>query len=260
MYEYIQYDVTEGIAKIVLDRPDVLNAFHEEMIAELVAALIDSQERDDVYSIVLTGAGRGFCTGADISSMGDSDQQTRQEAGKHLWAIQNVVRQLHKGPKPSVAAINGPALGAGCDFALACDMRIIEEDAYMREQFVNIGLVPGDGGGWLLPRLVGEAKAKEYILTGKNITPEAAEDMGLVVKVVEPNTAEEAAMELAEELRDKPALAVQRSKLLIDVTQSYEEYGQAAIEAQWAAKNHPEHTEAITALREDREPNFDREY
>jgi enoyl-CoA hydratase/carnithine racemase len=259
MYDNVQYDVTNGIAKIVLDRPDVLNAFHDEMIAEIVAALIDAHDREDVYSILLTGAGRGFCSGADVSNMGDRDR-TRQEAAEHLWAVQNVVRQLYHGPKPSVAAINGPALGAGCDFALACDMRIIEEDAYMREQFVNIGLIPGDGGGWLLPRLVGEAKAKEYILTGKDITPEAAEDMGLVVEIVEPGAALDAGRELAEELRNKPAAAMQRGKHLIDGTQSYEEYGQAAIEAQWAVTNDPEHSEAVTALREGREPDFNREY
>lgn len=259
MHNNIQYNVTDGIAKIILDRPDVLNAFTDEMIAEIVDALMDAQTREDVYSILLTGAGRGFCSGADISNMG-GDDRNRQEAAEHLWAVQNVVRQLYHGPKPSVAAINGPALGAGCDFALACDLRVIEEDAYMREQFVNIGLIPGDGGGWLLPRLVGEAKAKEYILTGKDITPDAAEEMGLVVEVVEPDTAVDAAQELAEALRDKPAPAMQRGKHLINGTQSYEEYGQAAIEAQWEVTGHPEHTEAVSSLRESREPDFDREY
>lgn len=259
MFENVQYDVKDGIAKLVLDRPDVLNAFHDEMIAEIVAALMDAHDREDVYSILLTGAGRGFCSGADISEMGGRDR-TRQEAAEHLWAVQNVVRQLNQGPKPSVAAINGPALGAGCDFALACDIRIIEEDAYLREQFINIGLIPGDGGGWLLPRLVGEAKAKEYILTGKDITPEDAEDMGLVVEIVKPGEALDAGMTIAKTLRDKPAAAMQLGKHLIDGTQSYEEYGQAAIEAQWTATNDPEHTEAVTALREGREPNFNREY
>lgn len=258
-YQYLNYDTSEGIAEIVLDRPDVLNAFHGEMIDELVAALADAQSDDSVYVLLLTGAGRGFCSGADVSNMGDDDSDPQENATR-LWNVQNVVRHLYHGPKPTVAAVNGPALGAGCDFALACDLRIIEEDAYLREQFVNIGLVPGDGGGWLLPRLVGEAKAKEYILTGKDITPEAAAELGLVVDVVESGTSLEEARELAVELREKPEAAMQRTKELIDATQSYEDYAQAAIEAQQAARSHPEHEEAVRALREGRDPEFDREY
>lgn len=258
-YEHIGYDATEGIAEIVLDRPDVLNAFHADMIDELVTALADAQADDDVYVLVLTGAGRGFCSGADVGGMGGRDR-SRLEDATRLWKVQNVVRHLYHGPKPTIAAVNGPALGAGCDFALACDLRIMEKDAYLREQFVNIGLVPGDGGGWLLPRLVGEAKAKEYVLTGKDITPSAAEDLGLVVDVVESGSSRDAARELAVDLRDKPAVAMQRSKELLDATQSYEEYAQAAIEAQWEARMDPEHSEAVSALREDRDPAYDRTY
>ena len=92
---------------------------------------------------------------------------------------------LREAATPSVAAVNGPAVGAGCDFALACDVRIVGPEASLREGFVNVGLVPGDGGAWLLPRLVGEAKAKEYLLTGREITPEAAVDMGLAVEEVD---------------------------------------------------------------------------
>jgi len=258
-YEYIDYTVRDGCAEIVLDRPDILNAFNNEMVQEIVLALIDAQSNDGVYSILLTGRGRGFCSGADISNMGEGDSDPLTSA-EHLWHVQNVVRYLYHGSKPSVAAVNGPALGAGCDFALACDLRIVEEDAYFREQFVNIGLVPGDGGGWLLPRLVGEAKAKEYILTGKDITPEAAEEMGLVVDVVDSGESMEAGRELANDLRDKPAKAMQNSKDLIDLNQSYEEYAQAAIVAQREATNHPEHAEAVRAVREDRAPDYDRGY
>lgn len=258
-YKYLQYDVTDGYAEIVMDRPDILNAFHDEMIQELIHALTDAQSNDSVYAIVLTGTGRAFCSGADVSNMGDGDR-SQLEAAEHLWRVQNVVRALYHGDKPTVAAVNGPAIGAGCDFALACDLRVIEEDAFMREQFVNIGLVPGDGGGWLLPRLVGEAKAKEYILTGRDITPTDAEDMGLVVDVVDSGGSLEAARELAAELRDKPAPAMQHCKDLLDVTQSYEEYAQRAIEAQWEVTNHPEHVEAVNALQENRKPDFDREY
>jgi enoyl-CoA hydratase/carnithine racemase len=259
-YEHIDYAVTEGRAEIVLNRPDILNAFHDAMIEEVVLALMDAHTDGRVYSILLTGAGRAFCSGADVTNMGEDSDSTRLTAAEHLWKVQNVVRYLYHGPKPTVAAINGPAIGAGCDFALACDLRVMEEDAFLREQFVNIGLVPGDGGGWLLPRLVGESKAKEYILTGKDITPSEAADAGLVVEVVESGASRTAGRDLADVLCDKPAAAMQNSKSLVGFDRSFEEYGQAAIEAQWEVTNDPEHDEAIRALREGRDPDFNRTY
>lgn len=259
-YEYIDYTVAEGRAEIVLNRPDILNAFHDEMIEEIVLALMDAHNDERVFAIMLTGAGRAFCSGADVTNMGEEGGDSQLTAAEHLWKVQNVVRYLYHGPKPTVAAVNGPALGAGCDFALACDLRVMEEDAFLREQFVNIGLVPGDGGGWLLPRLVGEAKAKEYVLTGKDITPEEASDAGLVVEVVESGESKSAARTLTNELRDKPARAMQNTKDLVGFGRSFEEYAQAAIEAQWEVTNHPEHDEAIRALQEDRDPDFDRPY
>ena len=254
----IDYTVTDGRAEIVLSRPEVLNAFTSEMVVDLNLALTEAHEDDDVYAIVLTGEGRGFCTGADTNDLAES--QDRFSAAAGLWNVQNVVRQLYYGPKPTVAAVNGPALGAGCDFALACDLRVMNEEAYLREQFVNIGLIPGDGGGWLLPRLVGESKAKEYILTGKDITSEEAEDVGLVVEVVPDGQTMDAARELADELVQRPAKSMQNCKELIDGTQSFEDYAQAAIDRQWECQNDPEQTEAITALNEGRQPDYGREY
>jgi enoyl-CoA hydratase/carnithine racemase len=257
-YDYIECSVENGIAEIMLDRPDVLNAFTPDMKEEMADAIREAQDDDDVYVIILSGKGRGFCSGADISGMGG--ERSRLDAATGLWEVQDVNRQLHDGPKPTIAAVNGPAIGAGCDFALACDLRVMSESATMRQQFVNIGLVPGDGGGWHLPRLIGESKAKEFILTGRDITAEDAEDVGLVIDVVADGETLEAARDLAVEIRDKPAAAVQESKDLIDVTQSYQDYGQAAIEAQWRVRNDPEHGEAVSALREDRDPEFNRDY
>ncbi len=259
-YEYVDYTVTDGRAEIVLNRPDVLNAFHDAMVEEILLALFDAYSDERVFVILLTGEGRAFTSGADVTDMGEEGDRNRLESAEHLWKVQNVVRYLYHGPKPSVAAINGPALGAGCDFALACDLRVMAEDAFLREQFVNIGLVPGDGGGWLLPRLVGEAKAKEYILTGKDITPDDALESGLVTDVVESEDVRAVGRELANDLRDKPAGAMRHCKDLVGFERSFEDYSQDAIDAQWEVRNHPEHDEAIRALREDREPNFDRPY
>lgn len=256
--EHVEYTVSDGRAEIVLNRPDKLNAFHGEMIEELVLALMDAEANDDVYAVVLTGAGRGFCSGADVTSMGENDANDQLASADGLWKVQNVVRYLYASAKPTIAGVNGPALGAGCDFALACDLRVMEENAYLREQFVNIGLVPGDGGGWLLPRLVGEAKAKEYILTGRDITPNEALDMGLVMEVVEDGESHTVAREIANELRDKPAKAMQHCKDLVGLDRSFEEYARDAIEAQWEVRNDPEHDEAIRALRDGTDPEYDR--
>lgn len=258
MYDHVEYTTSAGIATITLDRPEVYNAFHHEMILELNDALHRSNSADDVYAIVLTGAGDGFCSGADVGTMPDWDAQAPEDYAAHLWAVQNIVRRLRSMSTPSVAAVNGPAIGAGADFALACDARFFANDAFLREGFVRIGLVPGDGGGWLLPRLIGEAKAKEYLLTGKDITASAAVDIGLAVDQTDTPLA--AAEEFARELRDLPATAVQHTKRLIDPDQSFSDYCERAIEYQWDCVNDPEHKEAIAAFNEDRAPNYDRDY
>ncbi|QFU84669.1 enoyl-CoA hydratase/isomerase family protein [Natronorubrum aibiense] len=259
MYDDIQYEATEGIATITIDRPDVLNAFRERTIAELNDALRTANADDSVYVVVLTGADGGFCAGADVTEMADwHEELSREEYAGYLWSVQNVVRQLLAMETPSIAAVGGPAIGAGCDFALACDLRVVGPDALFREGFVRVGLIPGDGGAWLLPRLIGESKAKEYLLTGRDITPEDAVDLGLAVELAsDPN---DAALELATELLDLPAHAVRRTNALVDSEQSFEDYCERAIEYQWECVNDDEHHEAIAAFSENRAPAFDREY
>lgn len=259
MPEDIRYETSGGIATITIDRPEVHNAFRRETILELNEVLREAASDEGVYVIILTGAEGGFCAGADITEMPDwSEEMTEEEYAGYLWAVQNVVRQLRNSEKPSIAAVGGPAVGAGCDFALACDLRLVGPDSFLREGFVRVGLVPGDGGSWLLPRLIGEAKAKEYLLTGKDITPRDAVDLGLAVDLVDDPV--ERAGELAEELLALPALAVRRTNALVDPEQSFEEYCERAIAYQWECVNDPEHAEAIAAFGEKREPEYDREY
>jgi len=255
MYDDVRYDTDDGIATVTIDRPDVYNAFREATVAELNDALRRASEDDDVYAVVLTGAGDGFCAGADVTTMPDWTEGTYEEYAAFLWGIQNVVRQLRTMRKPTVAAVNGPAIGAGCDFALAADLRYVGESAVLREGFVRVGLVPGDGGAWLLQRLVGRARAMEYLLTGKDITPEAAEEMGLGPVTPDPKTEARAA---AARMRDLPVEAVWRTKDLADPSLSFEDYCRKAIEHQWACVNDPEHAEAVAAFREDRDPEYDR--
>lgn len=258
MYEDVQYDTDDGIATITIDRPDVMNAFRERTILELNAAIRDAQEDDGVYVVVLTGAGGAFCAGADTTDMPDWGEQAKEDYAGYLWGVQNVVRQLRSMAKPSIAAVPGPAVGAGCDFALACDMRVVGPDGFFREGFVRVGLIPGDGGAWLLPRLIGESAAKRYLLTGRDIEPDDAVDLGLAVEQAEDPLA--AADELAEELLGLPATAVRHTNELIDPEQGFEAYCERAIEYQWNCVNDPEHHEAVAAFNEKREPSYDRDY
>lgn len=258
-HDHIDYTVTDGRAEIVLDRPAVYNAFTPEMLVALNEALVEAMHDDDVYVVLLTGRGDGFCSGADVTGMDDrDDRESKFRYGAHLWKVQYVDRLLYFGPKPTVAAVNGPAVGAGSDFALACDFRIMSEDAYLRPNFVKLGLVPGDGGGWLLPRLVGESKAKEYLMTGRDIDPAAAEDLGLVVDIVPPTDTLPTARDLVNELRDKPVTAMRNTKELIDVSRSFSEYAAEAHERQWECVTDAEHREAVQAFKESREPEFER--
>jgi len=258
MYEEVQYEAEDGIATITIDRPDVYNAFSPTTLGELNDAIRRAEGDDAVYVVILTGAGDAFCAGADVTEMPDWSDMRKEEYAGYLWTVQNVVRQLRRMAKPSIAAVGGPAIGAGCDFALACDLRVVAEDAILREGFVRVGLVPGDGGAWLLPRLVGEAKAREYLLTGMDIDAEEAVDIGLAADRTDDALA--GARDLAEELLSLPATAVRNTNRLVDPTMTFEDYCERAIEYQWECVNDPEHEEAIAAFNEDREPAFDREY
>jgi enoyl-CoA hydratase/carnithine racemase len=258
MYEEVQYEAEDGIATITIDRPDVYNAFSPTTLGELNDAIRRAEGDDAVYVVILTGAGDAFCAGADVTEMPDWSDMRKEEYAGYLWTVQNVVRQLRRMAEPSIAAVGGPAIGAGCDFALACDLRVVAGDALLREGFVRVGLVPGDGGAWLLPRLVGEAKAREYLLTGMDIDAEEAVDIGLAANRADDALAR--ARDLAEELLSLPATAVRNTNRLVDPTMTFEDYCERAIEYQWECVNDPEHEEAIAAFNEDREPAFDREY
>jgi 2-(1,2-epoxy-1,2-dihydrophenyl)acetyl-CoA isomerase len=255
MYDHVSYEESDGIAKLEIDRPDVYNAFTPQTIDELNDAL-QRAEQDEIFALTLTGAGEGFCTGADISAMPDWAELSKDEYASFLRDVQSVVQRLQGSAVPSVAAVDGPAVGAGCDFALACDARFIDPDAFLREGFVRVGLVPGDGGAWLLPKLIGESKAREYLLTGDDITASDADDLGLVVDVTSEPL--QAAIDFAERIRDLPATAVQRTNQLIDMESTFDEHCEQAIDYQWECVNDPEHEEAVAALREDRQPSYDR--
>lgn len=208
----LEYTVADGIGTILLNRPHRKNAFTIEMIDQWARILVEARTDPDVRVIVLTGAGDAFCSGVDLSSM-DGDRPSPLQRKEHLTDhIHRVPYALEDLDKPVIAAINGAAVGAGMDMALMCDMRIIARSARLSEGYIRVGLVPGDGGCYYLPRLVGQAKALELLLTGDFIGAEEAARIGIANHVVDDDDLIAATTRLARKLADAPPVAVRTIK------------------------------------------------
>lgn len=180
--KYVQIDLQNDVAILKIHRPEALNAMNLDVISELSRAIDLISVDQGIKVLIITGSGeRSFCAGADISYMVDIDAVT---AEKYASSAQSMLNKIEKMEKPVIAAINGFALGGGCELALVCDLRIASENAKMGQPEVTIGIPPGWGGTQRLLRIIGPAKAKEMIFTGKMISAQEAESMGLVNKVV----------------------------------------------------------------------------
>lgn len=235
-YDKIDYSVDAGRAEVFLNRPEVLNAYDDEMLVELDSCLEDAMNDDSVRVVVLSGRGQAFCSGVDLGKITDH-AQTRKRFEEHRARVDSVYRLLHKGSKPTIAAVNGSAVGAGFGFALSCDIRLVAEDAVMRDQHLNVGLPPSVGAGLLLPKLVGASKAREFVLISEEITPAEAADCGLARDVIKPGETMIAARELAERLSEKSATAMRGTIDLMNSSRSFEEYVRSASEWQWTCKD-----------------------
>jgi enoyl-CoA hydratase len=183
-YEFLTFDVSERIATVTVNRPDKLNALNDRVMGELGDAIREARERADVGAVLLTGAGRSFVAGADISELQDQNAtqgKARAERGQRTF------RLYETSPKPTLAAVNGFALGGGCELAMSCHIRIASEKAKFGQPEVKLGTVPGYGGTQRLPRLVGKGRALELLLTGDMIDAQEAYRIGLVNRVVAPD-------------------------------------------------------------------------
>ena len=184
MTDQLKFSVDDGIGRIVLNRPERMNAFTFEMIDAWRAAIEECRRDDAVKVVVVTGAGAAFCSGGDIVEMGDRLEQTPEQRKAELFdRIERIPLALEDLDKPVIAAVNGVATGAGMDMALMCDLRYAAQGARFAETYVNVGLVPGAGGAHFLPRLVGVSKALELFWTGDFIDAEEAMRIGIVNKV-----------------------------------------------------------------------------
>ena len=217
MSDEIRLEVAERIATITLNRPHRRNAFTRSMIDAWAAALADCRDREDVHVVVVTGAGKAFCSGGDIKDLmgeGLEREPVEQRAliGEHVHRIPLTLADMDK---PVIAAINGAAIGAGLDLALAMDLRFAAASARFAETYVKVGLAPGAGGAHWLPRLVGSAKALELLWTGDTIDAAEAERIGLINRVCPDDELMPQIMELARRLADGPTLAIRAIKRLV---------------------------------------------
>jgi enoyl-CoA hydratase/carnithine racemase len=212
-YRSIIYEKGGGKVTITLNRPRALNALNREIIDELFTALKEAAGDPQVKVLILTGAGRAFCFGADVSEFSRQiETGTSAPALLLLAKVQEIIRLLTGTPKPVIAALNGFATGLGLDLALACDLRIAAERAKLAEAFISMGLVPDGGGTFFLPRLVGLAKAAEMIFAGEPLSATEAERIGLLNRVVPAEELPKAIDILADKLIKSPSLALGLAK------------------------------------------------
>src|SRR4026209_76597 len=212
-YEHIVLTSTDGILTITLNRPEKLNAFIGHMRRDLAEALEEAGSDRGIRVVVITGAGRAFCAGGDVGFMADLiERRDTEEFSRLLGSARRVVTVIRQMTKPVIAAVNGLASGAGCNLALACDLRIASTAASFSQSFVKIGLHPDWGGTYFLPQLVSPNKACEMFFLGEAIGAEEALRLGIVNKVVPPNELSEATQELASRLRDAPPISIAAAK------------------------------------------------
>ncbi|MDQ1639974.1 MAG: hypothetical protein QOF62_3313 [Pyrinomonadaceae bacterium] len=258
---YEQIDVTDdnGISTITLNRPEKLNALAGHMRRDLAEALEAAGSDRTVHVVVITGVGRAFCSGGDVAAMADLiERQDADEFSRLLGSARRVVTAIRHMTKPVIASINGPAIGAGFNLALACDLRIASSNATFSQSFAKVGLHPDWGGTYFLPRLVTPNKACEMFFLGDSITAEEAQRLGLINFVVAPSELETETRKLAERLREAPAIAIGAAKQAVYMSHSaeLEEMLRYETEAQMRCFDSDDGAEGVRAFLEKRPPKF----
>lgn len=255
-YQFLTYGVENGIATITLNRPEVYNALNNEITFELQDALKQVAKDDLVRVVVLTGAGKAFCSGQDLKSAPAGQKRSFMESlHKRYNPIITAMRHL---PKPIIARLNGVAAGAGCSLALACDVLIASEEATLIEVFINIGLVPDSGSSWFLPRLVGMARAFELATMGTRMKAADAERIGLVNKCVPANQLDETVSQYASYYATAPTRAIGLIKKMLNKseTSSLEDMLEYEAYCQEIAGKSDDYKEGVEAFLGKRKADF----
>ena len=259
-YEQIAVRRDGSVVTITLNRPDKLNAMTGVMSDELLEVFTSVRDNHDARAIVVTGAGRGFCAGQDLTEFESAYRAgERPDIREHLeQSYHRLIPVVVSTPKPVIAAVNGVAAGAGVSLAAACDIRIAAEEARFTQAFVKIGLIPDSGGTWLLPRIIGYARALELSITGEVIDAETALEIGLVNRVVDGDALEDEVSGLAARLAAMPTAAIGETKALLRgaALLDLEAALHAEAEAQARMGQTDDHLEGVVAFAEKREPRF----
>lgn len=259
----ILLDIQDHIAVLTLNQPELRNSISEvEVVDKFIEALEQVANNSDVRCLIVTGAGSAFSSGGNIKHMKTQDgmfagsaNDIRENYGK---VIQRIPVALYNLNIPTIAAVNGPAVGAGCDLAMYCDMRIASTKAKFAESFIKVGIIPGDGGAWILPKVAGYGRAAEMAFTGEAITAEQANEWGMLNKLVEPEALMDEAMALAMRIANNPPQALRATKQLMRAatTMPLDTLLQMSAGIQANLHQTKDHFEAVDALIEKRSPNF----
>lgn len=253
----------EHIATILLNRPQRFNAITRAMLQELVTAMEEVDRDKETRALVITGAGKAFCAGGDVKAEEGADKMFTAQQPEEIRQIlrqevQRVIRKLRSLSIPTIAMVNGVAVGAGFDLALACDLRVGSDNCRFRVGFTSLGLIPGAGGTWFLPRIIGIPKAAELLFSDSFVEAKEAERLGLLNRLVAAQELEKETIALAKKIAQGPPLAIQLAKL--HLYQGLKMDLDTALE--FIATTQPicvlseDHKEGVAAFREKREPSF----
>jgi enoyl-CoA hydratase/carnithine racemase len=259
----IRVDRDGFIETWTIDLPAQRNPISGNDVVDALVSLIDAANSDiGVRAVIVTGAGSAFSAGGNVKDMAEQKGifggKPHEQRNGYRSGIQRIPRAMNDCEVPLIAAVNGPAIGAGCDLALMCDLRIASNDAFFAESFVKLGIIPGDGGAWLLPRAIGASRAAEMILTGDRIDATTALEWGLVSRVVPAESLLDAAHSLAERIAANPPNAVRMAKRLLreGQRQSLDEVLELSAALQAVAQHTNDHREAVDAFIAKRTPIF----
>ncbi len=255
----IRLETDSNVAVIRLNRPQVLNCFNRSMASTMVATLQQIGEDDDVRAVLLTGEGRAFCAGQDLGEAMTLAENSLTVSDLVREGYNRVVLGLRRLPKPVVAAVNGVAAGAGANLALACDFVLASEDAVFVQSFSRIGLIPDTGGTYFLPRLVGLARATEFMMLGDKLNARRAFEAGLIYRVCPPSALLPEALETAQRLARLPTRALGLIKQALEQSLQLDLPAQLEVEAelQGEASRTRDFAEGIAAFLEKRKPRFE---
>lgn len=255
----LKFEVDDGVALLTLNRPDKRNAFSPELLRLWREALLEAQARDDVRAIVITGAGPDFCAGGDLNNMrarlGEPALQRKDSLAREIQVIPLTLAAMDK---PVLAAVNGSATGAGMDMALMCDIRIGGERSRFAERYIAVGILPGAGGAWFLPRIVGMSRALELLWTGRWVQAPEALSLGLVSEVGPDDEVLSRTLALAREIAQAPPVTVRMMKRTVQqaMTMDLRSHLDQVSSHMAVVTATRDHREALEALLDKRSPGF----